>query len=176
MTLTNSSPVCFLTRVVRLWLLAHLRLTEHTRFVYNLQDTLAQSEAESESESDSSYSRTRSRNTRSGKKRMSLLTGEVYDVPLLEEHENGYFDLGCGHEPWANDTPTRGARRHFFQGAARWDPTSHQIIMERERAGVCDPKIDISAVMLDGGRVEDDTASDPDPGDEMEVDSEDVGQ
>ncbi len=150
-------------------------MPEHTRFVYNLQDTLAQSESESESdsESDSSYSRTRSRNTRSGKKRMSLLTGEVYDVPRLEERENGYFDLGCGHEPWANDTPALGVRRHFFQGAARWDPASHQIIVERERAGVCDPKFDIGRVMLNGG-MEEETVSDLDPGDEMDVDSEEV--
>nr|VWO98642.1 H15 domain-containing protein [Ganoderma boninense] len=140
-----------------------------------LDEQLApQSESESDSESDSSYSRTRSRNTRSGKKRMSLLTGEIYDVPRLEERENGYFDLGCGHEPWANDTPSRGVRRHFFQGTARWDPASHQIVMERERAGVCDPRVDIGAVMLNGGRGEDDTASDPDLGDEMEVDSEDA--
>lgn len=93
-------------------------------------------------------------------------------MPRLEERENGYFDLGCGHEPWANDTPTRGIRRHFFQGAARWDPASHQI-MESERAGVFRPKIDVASAMLNGGR-EEEIVSEPDPGDEMDVDKEDT--
>ena len=136
-----------------------------------MQESLAQSDSESDSESDSAQSRRISRDIRSGKKRMSLLTGEVYDVPRLEEHENGYYDLGCGHEPWASDTPPRGVRRHFFQGGARWDPASHQIVMERGRAGLSNGTLDIGKLMVNGGRDEE-TASDP--GDEMDVDSEDV--
>ncbi|TBU32316.1 histone deacetylase RPD3 [Dichomitus squalens] len=147
------------------------QLAQHTRFVYNMQESMARSESESDSESDTARPRTRSRDIRSGKKRMSLLTGEIYDVPRLEERENGYYDLGCGHEPWANDAPARGVRRHFFQGGARWDPASHQIVMERERAGLSNGQVNVGRLMANGGR-EEEAASDP--GDEMDVDSEDV--
>ncbi|RDX48309.1 histone deacetylase RPD3 [Lentinus brumalis] len=156
-------------------------LAQHARFVYNLQESMAQPESESESEGEESEApttRTRSRsrraqshNVRSGKKRMSLLTGEYYDDPRLEERENGYYDLGCGHEPWANsDSVTRGTRRHFFGGAARWDSALQQVILERERAGVQNGTFDLSQAMAAGRQ--DEELFEP-PEDEMDVDIKD---
>ncbi|RPD65961.1 histone deacetylase RPD3 [Lentinus tigrinus ALCF2SS1-7] len=149
------------------------RLTQHARFVYNLQESMAEPESQSESEdeeSDASATRPRSRsrrNIRSGKQRMSLLTGEYFDVPRLEECENGYYDLGCGHEPWTNGGVVRGTRRHFFHGAARWDSALQQVILERERAGVQNGIFDLSKAMAAGPR--DEEPFEP-PEDEMDVD------
>ena len=153
---------------------------EHARFVYNMQETMAQpesgSDSEEEEESDASGSRTRTRsrsrrNIRSGKKRMSLLTGETFDVPRLEEHENGYYDLGCGHEPWANgDAVGRGTRRHFFRGGARWDPALQQVVLERERAGAPNGTLNVSKAMA-AGRPEEEPYEPPE--DEMDVDIKD---
>lgn len=166
---------------------------EHTRFVYHLQESTAQSSSDSEDndedeESDTSASRSGSRrgsrrsgrrSVRSGKTRMSLLTGEVFDVPdvpRLEERANGYFDLGCGHEPWAAavDASVRGARRHFFHGASRWDADLQEVVLlERQRSGLDATTLDIAALMAHSA--EDDWHRDSsEPADEMEVDSDDA--
>ena len=160
--------------------LSHLPSTyaEHTRFVYHLQETLApQSDSESDEEDDepdafAPRARSHPARVRGGKTRMSLLTGELFDVPRLEERDNGYYDLGCGHEPWAGDTPARGARRHFFRGASRWDAALQQVLLERERAGVVSGAADIGALMMDGGREDGQTS--PEAGEEMDVDPEDI--
>ncbi|KAI0361912.1 histone deacetylase RPD3 [Trametes cingulata] len=149
-------------------------LAQHAKFVYNLQEKAAQSDSDSEYDSDTSLARTRSRghsrNVRGGKKRMSLLTGEYYDVPRLEEGGNGYYDLGCGHEPWAlNDLPALGTKRRFFQSASRWDPALERVLAERERAGARNGRVDVGALMVNGGAEQDRST---DVGDEMEVDTE----
>ena len=109
------------------------------------------------------------RSVRNGRKRMSLLTGETFDVPRLEERDNGYYDLGCGHEPWANDLPPRGVRRRFFQGPCHWDDKLHQVVLERQRAGADDGAANIGDVMSNGGREEGQDSSES-----MDVDSEDI--
>ncbi|KAI0747951.1 histone deacetylase RPD3 [Daedaleopsis nitida] len=154
-------------------------LAQHTRFVYNLQESQAGpgSPSSSDDESDSSAVRTRSRSrragsrvTRNGKKRMSLLTGGYYDESRLEERENGYYDLGCGDEPWAAASSDRGVRRHFFGGAARWDTVLRQIVLERERSGAPDVSVDVGKLMAVGGRAEGEPSSSDAVEDEMDVD------
>ncbi|KAI0336353.1 histone deacetylase RPD3 [Cubamyces sp. BRFM 1775] len=151
------------------------QLAQHAKFVYNLQERAAHSDSDSDYDSDTSLARARTRggsgprSVRSGKKRMSLLTGEYYDVPRLEEGGNGYYDLGCGHEPWAAaDLPALGAKRRFFKSPERGDSKLERILLERERAGVRNGRASLSALMAAGGQ---DHASDPEELD-MDVDTE----
>ncbi len=138
---------------------------------------MAPSDADSEDEAESDVSATRTRAAdsrnihRGGKKRMSLLTGECYDVPRLEERENGYFDLGCGNEPWANDEAIgrSSTRRHFFPGAARWGSLLQQVVLERERAGVQNGIVGLIKLMTENTRRSEVAPSDP-MEEEMEVD------
>ncbi|OSD02902.1 histone deacetylase RPD3 [Trametes coccinea BRFM310] len=151
-------------------------LAQHAKFVYNLQERAAESDSDSDYDSDTSLAQTRtrggSRSVRSGKQRMSLLTGEYYDVPRLEENGNGYYDLGCGHEPWAqNDLPGLGVRRRFFHSGSRWDSALEKVALERERAGVRNGRVDVGALMAVGG-AEQDRMTDPE---EMDVDTEEDG-
>ncbi|KAI0637141.1 histone deacetylase RPD3 [Trametes polyzona] len=152
-------------------------LAQHAKFVYNLQENAAQSESESDPEpepeydSDASLARAASRAPRRGKKRMSLLTGECFDVPRLEEGGHGYYDLGCGHAP--ADTPAPGARRRFFQGPpARWESAIDRALAERERAGYRNGRVDVGTVMMNGGMERDRST---DYGEEMDVDTEEDG-
>lgn len=151
---------------------------EHAKFVYNLQERAAHSDSDSDYDSDTSLARARTRggsgprSIRSGKKRMSLLTGEYYDVPRLGEGGNGHYDLGCGHEPWAAaDLPSLGAKRRFFKSPERGDSRLERIMAERERAGVRNGRTNLSALMAAGGQ---DHASDPEEL-EMDVDTEEDG-
>ncbi|KAI8998802.1 histone deacetylase RPD3 [Trametes punicea] len=149
------------------------RLAQHARFVYNLQERAAQSDSESDYDSDASLARTRtrgsSRNIRSGKTRMSLLTGEYFDVPRLEEGGNGYYDLGCGHEPWAqNDLPALGMKRRFFQSAARWESALDKVPLERERSGLRNGRMDVGTLMIQGGVDQDQTVD----SEEVDMDTE----
>ena len=155
---------------------------EHTRFVYHLQESAAQSDSESDSEPDSDDMSSRGRprrSVRSGKThtRMSLLTGLPFETPSpsprqSDDHADGYFDLGCGHEPWANgsDTPSRNGRRRFFDVGGRWDTVLRKVVLERQGAGADDGTIDIGALMANGGR---ETRGDSsEPCDEMDVDTD----
>ncbi|KAI0781111.1 histone deacetylase RPD3 [Trametes elegans] len=157
-------------------------LAQHAKFVYNLQETVAHSDSESEYDSDTSLARATTRASaarapRRGKKRMSLLTGEYFDVPRLEEGGDGYYDLGCGHEPWApHDLPGPGARRHFFQSAARWESALEKALAERERAGYRPGRTDVGALMVNGGGISANGSSDYDQAsEEMDVDTEEDG-
>ncbi|KAH9854056.1 histone deacetylase RPD3 [Lenzites betulinus] len=152
-------------------------LAQHTKFVYNLQEKAAQptSPSESESDSDTSLARTRSRSrrrqTRAGKTRMSLLTGECLDVPRLEEGGHGYYDLaGCA---------PHGAKRRFFQSAARWESALDCALAERERAGVRSGRADVGALMMNGagyrGAAEEASVRGTDVGEDMDVDTEEDG-
>ena len=110
------------------------------------EDDISESDSESDEEDDepdafAPRAGSHPARVRGGKTRMSLLTGEYFDVPRLEEGGNGYYDLGCGHEPWASDASDaggQGMRRHFFQGAAHWDSVLQQVILERKRSGMHD--------------------------------------
>ncbi|KAI0831124.1 histone deacetylase RPD3 [Trametes gibbosa] len=150
-------------------------LARHAKFVYNLQEKAAQSDSDSESDSDTSLAHTRSgarastSARRRGKTRMSLLTGECLDVPRLEEGGHGYYDLGCGHEPWVGDLPEPGMKRLFFQSAAHWESALDCALAERERAGLRNGRADVGALMTNGGSVE--RASDRGTED-MDVDGE----
>ncbi|EIW60308.1 histone deacetylase RPD3 [Trametes versicolor FP-101664 SS1] len=147
------------------------KLARHTRFVYNLQDRAAQPDSDSEYDSDTSLARTRARSNpaRRGKKRMSLLTGECFDVP--RPPPEGY-DLGCGHEPWAaGDMPAQGMKRKFFSSAARWEDALDRHLAERDRAGMRNGRVNVGGLMTNGGGAE--RARTAELGEEMDVDAED---
>ncbi|KAH9946262.1 histone deacetylase RPD3 [Epithele typhae] len=153
------------------------QLAQHTRFVYHLQETARQSSSSSssdadDSDADSDTSASRTRRARSGKTRMSLLTGQFFDVPRLEERGHGYYDLGCGHEPWAASDVARGTRRHFFRGAAKWEAVAQRILAERAQAGVGAMVVDVGRAMMLGGRDEEQAFSEQ--GEDVDMDSEDV--
>ncbi|OBZ79650.1 Histone deacetylase RPD3 [Grifola frondosa] len=112
-------------------------LAQTARFVYGLQEAAAasnESDRDDEYFSDESSSSRRpgrsrsSRRIRGGKKRMSLLTGQMFDVPRLEESAHGYYD-GCGHEPCGPQKA--GAKRRFFQSVARWDEQLEKTLAEK---------------------------------------------
>ncbi|KAF8967474.1 hypothetical protein BDZ97DRAFT_2056877 [Flammula alnicola] len=115
------------------------RLAQHARYVYNLQDGETTTDESEESDSwDSDESSASLNNWRlgpqrassiprgnerhpsqqpyypSGKKRMSLLTGQYYDVPI---QEHGFEHYECGA------LPVKGTKRRFFQSGpgAPWD-------------------------------------------------------
>ncbi|KAI0364607.1 histone deacetylase [Pilatotrama ljubarskyi] len=136
------------------------RLAQHARFVYDLHGDSEESHSESEPESDSSTRRgprgRSSRRIRSGKKRMSILTSQYFDVPALPpDGEREEDEGGCGHEhdheAWASaraGLPSGKRKRRFFQSIAEWDPVK-RIVTERERAGV---RVGVEPVMVNGGR------------------------
>ncbi|KAF8975988.1 hypothetical protein BDQ17DRAFT_1441288 [Cyathus striatus] len=133
------------------------KLAQHARYVYNLQesDTLSSSSpssSEDEWDSDSSTSSRRRRvNAASAsafkstpRKRMSLLTGQYYDVPV---HEAGYehFDYG------------KGGRRRFFQSSARWDEDFKQVLVGKMGDSPGLPRgMDLGRLMERGGKTEED--------------------
>ncbi|KAI0328208.1 histone deacetylase [Cubamyces sp. BRFM 1775] len=136
------------------------RLAQHARYVYDMQNS-DESPSEDEEESDSSTRRTRGRTgrqTRAGKKRMSIMTSQYFDVPRLPPDYDEEDESGCGHEysyerrgdEWASareGLPTGKRKRRFFQSIAEWDPVK-RVVTERERAGV---RQGAEAVMVNGG-------------------------
>lgn len=111
--------------------------TEHTRFVYDLQQATA---AENESDEDDAESfsddssvgrrhRTSRHSRRRTRKRMSIMTNGYYDVPRPDENgEEVLPDLCAG--AYANGATKRAGRRRFFQSAARWDPVAEKVLVE----------------------------------------------
>jgi len=156
------------------------KLAQHARFVYDLQEGLASDASDDEPFSDESSSsrrvgrsRTR-RHVRSGKKRMSIVTSQYFDVPRLEEGSHGFFDM-CGGDQRSVLPKGPSYKRRFFQSAARWDPQMERVLLETD--GLAMPRPSVSDVMERGGRellwmrddwsirVEDETSS-------MDVDTE----
>ncbi|GBE80179.1 histone deacetylase RPD3 [Sparassis latifolia] len=140
------------------------RLAQHTRFVYGLQDVLASDDSEQESLSDESSSsrrvRSRSRrHMRSDRKRMSIVTGQYFDVPRVEEGGYGYYDMGCGHEVKPGILKGPNFKRRFFQSIAEWDPQLQKI------QKIPRPAVNLADLMTMGGQDEEDE-------EEMEVDEE----
>ena len=118
---------------------SHLSLTEHAKYVYNLQDTdTTTDESEGSDSWDSDGSTSSANNWRRGpyrsssvsrvngrhngqqphynskeKRRMSLLTGKYFDIP---SYESGFEHYECGA------VPVKSTRRRFFQsGDGKWD-------------------------------------------------------
>ncbi|KAF8885808.1 histone deacetylase RPD3 [Infundibulicybe gibba] len=125
------------------------RLAQHARYVYNLQESDTPSEfSEEESwDSDESTSSRRRRNPRTrralAKKRMSLLTGQYFDVPVHEQGF-GHFDYGA--------PPGKAAKRKFFQSGARWDEAFERVLVERKGASPVPHSLGLAGLMDRGGR------------------------
>ncbi|OJT10301.1 Histone deacetylase clr6 [Trametes pubescens] len=143
------------------------RLAQHARFVYDLQGDSDETRSESEGEADSDASSTRrtrgrpARKIRSGKKRMSIMTSQYFDVPRLPaDYDPNAMDIdadedGCGHghehAAWASaraGLPTGTGKRRFFQSFAEWDPVK-KVLTERERAGA---RAGTEGNMVNGGK------------------------
>ncbi|TEB32285.1 histone deacetylase RPD3 [Coprinellus micaceus] len=106
------------------------RLAQHARYIYTLQEHTAEAPSSEDSADESSGSeaddawhqrRASSRrrvNRPTTKKRMSLLTGEYFEVDAengFYSHCNGLPDYGLGAPP------QKHAKRRFFQGNANWE-------------------------------------------------------
>ncbi|KAF5388392.1 hypothetical protein D9615_000867 [Tricholomella constricta] len=136
------------------------RLAQHARYVYDLQpesDTPSSTSSSSTTTSEKSWdsnsnsdedddenddvddgngannSRSRTRTRRRQQQRMSILTGQYFDVPPPYELTTtaaaaaaaaGYGDLGLG-------LARRAAKRRFFQSGARWDETVEDVVAKR---------------------------------------------
>ncbi|KAF9255973.1 histone deacetylase RPD3 [Marasmius fiardii PR-910] len=131
------------------------RLAQHARYVYHLQESdttssSSSSDEEEESVYDSDESNT-SRGSRSGlRQRMSLLTGQYYDIPVQEEGYEHYETIGA---------PGKSAKRRFFQSHATWDETYRKVLVGRRlENGVDDhARLSLTELMERGGRgLEDD--------------------
>ncbi|KAG5653375.1 hypothetical protein H0H81_000876 [Sphagnurus paluster] len=125
----------------------HTPSAEHARYVYDLQESDSPSETSDDDSWDSDESvSTSSRRPRGYPKpgpsrapRMSLLTGQYFDVPI---HEHGYshFETGAA--------PGKTAKRRFFQSAARWDENMESVILGRHAAST----LPLGELMERGGR------------------------
>lgn len=121
----------------------NIRIAEHSRYLYQLQepDTTTDESGGSDSwDSDESATSTpggwqhhaqSASHLRSGRRRMSLLTGQYYDVPT---HEHGYEHYDCGV------SPVKSTKRRFFTNGA-WD-----------EGDLVDAELDARRSVLGGGR------------------------
>ncbi|GLB34288.1 putative histone deacetylase [Lyophyllum shimeji] len=127
-------------------------LAQHARYVYDLQESDTASETSDDDnswDSDESAasrrqasSRARTGNPKSAppRTRMSLLTGQYFDVPA---HEHGYSHFEHGA------VPGKTAKRRFFQSAARWDDNLESVILGKDATS----PIPIGDLMERGGRL-----------------------
>ncbi len=109
----------FCTLIYRLLIL----VTEHSRFVYKLQDSDVSESSSEDDESDNSESATRRRSRHSRVKRhtngrMSLLTGRYFDVQGHHNHK---------------ESKPKNARR-FFQSRLGWSDMHEKVVVKGEEA------------------------------------------
>ncbi|KAI0053789.1 hypothetical protein FA95DRAFT_1508429 [Auriscalpium vulgare] len=113
------------------------RLAQHARFVYQLQEAEAPEPGSDDSEDFDSHrydsddsSSSRRRRTRPqrprGKKRMSIMSNDWYEVPPLNHF--GYYENGEEHE----HDGVAAARPRFFDSGLRWDPDARKAVVNRE--------------------------------------------
>ncbi|KAL0950319.1 hypothetical protein HGRIS_010294 [Hohenbuehelia grisea] len=139
------------------------RLAQHWRYAYQMQESESTSDDSDAMESawDSEESSSSRRYTRSvhrdatrkaSKKRMSLLTGQYFEVPA---HDEGHDDCIV--------PPVKPIKRRFFQGAAVWDEVSRQIILDpgeidvlRISSGRKRPRVSADAGVRDPDAMDDD--------------------
>ncbi|KAF5333220.1 hypothetical protein D9611_002826 [Ephemerocybe angulata] len=110
------------------------RLAQHARYIYSLQESAEapsseSEESESESEDDNWDQRVGSNRRRvnrsSTKKRMSLLTGQYFDVSA----ENGFYSHCNGLNGYGlGAPPQKHARRRFFQAGPNWEEEVESVI------------------------------------------------
>ncbi|ESK86297.1 histone deacetylase rpd3 [Moniliophthora roreri MCA 2997] len=157
------------------------RLAQHARYVYRLQesDTSSSSSSEDDEEIYNSDESGTSRGSRRGlrsqanrpshvdmtRKRISLLTGQYYDIPIHEEGYDHFEDIGLSGKL---------AKRRFFQSEATWDDTYRKVLVGKQffpYANGGTGSVGLGELMERGGRgIEDDVRVDDD-WDEMPTDS-----
>lgn len=150
-------------------------ISEHTRFVYGLQDASASDESDEldsySDDSSSSRRRTSHRKIRNGRTRMSIITGQYFDIPRLDEGGHGYYDHGNGGEPpWGSAPKSSASKRKFFQSAARWDSRLDKVLVDGD--GINLPGLDVASLMISGGRSFHEDIGAVGDADEMEIDDE----
>jgi histone deacetylase 1/2 len=125
--------------------------TEHARYLYNLQESDTPSDYSDDDSWDSDESalsrrRTSGRRTKhtSTRKRMSLLTGQYFDIPT---HEHGYTHFESGA------VPGKAAKRRFFQSAARWDDVAERVTLAKLVVSPIPPGMTLGELMETGGSV-----------------------
>ena len=122
---------------------------EHARYVYDRQgtDTPSATSDEESWDSDESTSRRLSGSRQvpnpSSRTRMSLLTGQYFDIPL---HEHGYrhYEVGA--------VPGKAAKRRFFQSSACWDESVEQVVLRRQGGSPTGHSCALGDLMERGGK------------------------
>lgn len=127
------------------------RVAQHARYLYNLQESDTPSDYSDDSwDSDESAltrrraSRRRTKHT-STRKRMSLLTGQYFDIPT---HERGYIHFESGA------APGKVAKRRFFQSSARWDDVAERVTLAKPVVSPIPPTINLGELMERGGSIQ----------------------
>ncbi|KAG5649423.1 hypothetical protein H0H81_003952 [Sphagnurus paluster] len=130
-----------------------LRLAQHARYVYQLQEPDTPSDTDDDEKSwDSDEEDLGSRNARGYQqphKRMSIQTGQFYDVPVVPVVP--VYDYGNAHGYTCGEYEAllaQTAKRRFFQSAARWDETVEDVIGKR----YAPMPVPVGGLMERGGR------------------------
>ncbi|TFK43975.1 histone deacetylase RPD3 [Crucibulum laeve] len=146
------------------------RLAQHSRYIYNLQEsdtTSSDSDEQDSWDSDesthnwqhSSRRVNKQHSASTNRKRMSLITNQYYDVPV-HDHSFSHFDAGA--------LPTKGGQRRFFQSDARWDENFEQIMVGKD-ASPLPRSFSLAALMERGGHNLDEPVEDELEGSSMQV-------
>ena len=141
---------------------------EHARYVYNLQDTDTTTEDSDGSDSwDSDESSSSQNNWRRGpyrssstsringrytnhqpqytstaeRRRMSLITGKYYDIPV---HEHGFSHFDC------STTVGKPAKRRFFPDGPRWDDVVVGVVDATVNARMVGGNMDVDGFVGNG--------------------------
>ncbi|KAG6820925.1 hypothetical protein H0H93_009699 [Arthromyces matolae] len=124
-------------------------LAQHMKYVYDLQESDSPSDTSDDDSWDSdeslasrrhkSRARRYQKSSTASRTRMSLLTGQYFDVPVNEEGFS-HFEHGA--------LPSKTAKRRFFQSSAKWNEHIEDAIIEKHAPY----NIPIGELMERGGR------------------------
>ncbi|KAG6917569.1 hypothetical protein DXG01_002038 [Tephrocybe rancida] len=144
-----------------------IKLAQHARYVYDLQESDTPSDTSDEEKSwDSDSDESRPQNP---KKRMSILTGQYIETPVYDPAQaHGYEQAVAPHGyPYGYGGYSYGfaefdmhgamygqnAKRRFFQSGARWDETVEHVVAKRYGASPLPRSTGaVSRMMENGGR------------------------
>ncbi|KAG6841214.1 hypothetical protein C0991_000660 [Blastosporella zonata] len=118
-----------------------IKLAQHARYVYDLQESDTPSDTSDEKSWDSDSDELRP------KKRMSILTGQHIETPVYDPAQthgyeptvtpHGYpygyggYSYGFAEFDMHGAMYTQNAKRRFFQGGTRWDETIDHVVAKR---------------------------------------------
>ena len=117
-----------------------LVFTEHSRYVYRLQEAAGNTTSESSDEEEDSSSESGPYLGRKSRKRMSIITNQYQDAQIRQrrkEFEKEFIEaLNNPHASGPQKEAPQTQRRRFFQSGAKWDGLVERVmVMHREIGG-----------------------------------------